>query len=79
MKILHEGKLNKRMAWFVKCDTCGSELRIIEGDSNATKEVCYNCDANQYYIRCDANQYYIRYICPVCCSNNKAWLDHHLE
>lgn len=66
MKILHEGKPNKRMAWFVKCNICCSELRIIEGDPHATKEVCYNCDANQYYIR---------YICPVCHSKNAAWTE----
>lgn len=64
MKILKEGKLHKAMAWFTKCSTCGSELRIIQGDPWATKDVCYNCDARQYYIR---------YICPVCRSKNRAY------
>ena len=63
MKILHEGNLNKRMAWFVECDTCGSKLRILEGDPHAG-ELCYNRDASQYYIR---------YICPVCKAKNAAW------
>ena len=63
MKILHEGKLHKKMAWFTECITCGSELRIIEGDPHAGR-LCYNCDASQYYIR---------YICPVCNAKNAAW------
>lgn len=63
MKILYEGKEHKKMAWFVKCDTCGSKLRILEGDPHAG-ELCYNCDASQYYIR---------YICPVCKAKNAAW------
>ena len=64
MKVLKEGKLNKRMAWFTTCSTCGSELRILQGDPMATKEVCYNCDASQYYVR---------YVCPVCRSLEKAY------
>ena len=56
MKVIHEGKAHKAKAWFTTCDTCNSELRIIEGDPMAGG-TCYNCDARQYYIR---------YICPVC-------------
>lgn len=62
--ILREGKLHKHMAWFTTCDTCGSELKMLQGDPLATEEVCYNCDASQYYIR---------YICPVCGSKKKAY------
>lgn len=64
MKVLKEGKLNKRMAWYCACSTCGSELRILEGDPMATDPVCYNCDTSQYYVR---------YICPVCRSKGKAF------
>ena len=63
MTILKEGKAHKHMAWFTTCDTCNSELKILQGDPLATKEVCYNCDARQYYIR---------YICPVCGSHKIA-------
>lgn len=63
MKILHEGMVHKRYAWFTTCDACDSELRIIEGDPMAGK-TCYNCDASQYYIR---------YICPVCGGKKTAW------
>lgn len=63
MKIINEGKVHKANAWFTTCDTCNSELRIIEGDPMAG-DTCYNCDANQYYIR---------YICPVCGEKKKAW------
>lgn len=61
--ILKRGAANKARAWFCKCDTCESELKIIQGDPCATDEVCYNCDANQYYVR---------YICPVCGAMNVA-------
>lgn len=64
MKILKEGKAHKHMAWFCTCDTCESELRILEGDPLSSDHVCYNCDASQYYIR---------YICPVCRSLRKAY------
>lgn len=66
MKVLKEGKLHKRMAWFVSCSCCGSEIRILDGDPMATKPVCYNCDASQYYAR---------YICPVCRSKEVAMTD----
>lgn len=62
--VLREGKANKHMAWFTACDTCGSELKILQGDPLATKEVCYNCDASQYYIR---------YVCPICGGLKKAY------
>lgn len=64
MKILKEGKLNKRMAWFTTCDTCGSEIRILEGDPFSTLDVCYQCDRRQYFTR---------YICPVCNSKMVAY------
>lgn len=64
MKILKEGKLNKRHAWFTTCDTCGSELRILEGDPYSTPDVCYQCDRRQYFTR---------YICPVCHSKKVAY------
>lgn len=57
MIILKEGKLHKHYAWVTTCSTCGSKLKILQGDPWATPEVGYNCDARQYYIR---------YICPVC-------------
>lgn len=57
MVVIKEGKLNKKMAWFTTCNTCGSDLKIIQGDPHATKEVGYQCDRGQYFIR---------YICPVC-------------
>ncbi|MBP5595020.1 MAG: hypothetical protein J6Y02_06535 [Pseudobutyrivibrio sp.] len=56
-KVLKEGTLNKRDAWFCTCNTCGSELRIIQGDPIATDPVIYKCDVGVYRIR---------YICPVC-------------
>lgn len=62
--ILKEGKVNKHMAWFTTCSTCGSELKILQGDPLATEEVCYNCDARQYYVR---------YVCPVCRGLKKAY------
>ena len=62
--VLKEGKINKHMAWFTTCSTCGSELKILQGDPIATDDACYNCDANQYYIR---------YICPVCKTEQKAY------
>ena len=62
--ILKEGKLHKHMAWLTTCDTCGSELKILQGDPLATDPVCYNCDASQYYVR---------YVCPVCGSLKKAY------
>ena len=65
MKILHEGNLNKRVAWFTTCDDCGSDLRIIEENPHAGV-TCYNCDASQYYIR---------YICPVCGGFKSAWTE----
>ena len=61
MKILRKGTAHMVKAWFITCDTCESELRIIEGDPLAG-ETCYNCDASQYYIR---------YICPVCGERKK--------
>lgn len=64
MQILKEGKAHKHMAWFVKCDTCESELKILEGDPLSTERVCYNCDRRQYWVR---------YICPVCRSKNVAY------
>lgn len=63
MKILYEGKAHKRYAWFATCDTCNSELRILEGDPMAGS-TCYNCEADQHYIR---------YICPVCGGKKTAW------
>ena len=63
MKILKEGRMHKRLAWFTTCSCCESELRIIEGDPRAG-ETCYNCDAMQYYIR---------YICPICDHHNVAY------
>ena len=63
MKILRKGTAHMVKAWFTTCDTCESELRIIEGDPLAG-ETCYNCDASQYYIR---------YICPVCGERKTAW------
>lgn len=63
MKILKEGTKHMANAWFHTCDVCESELRIIEGDPLAGK-TCYNCDAQQYYIR---------YICPVCGGHNVAY------
>lgn len=62
--ILKEGKLHKHMAWITTCDTCGSELKILQGDPLATNPVCFNCDASQYYVR---------YVCPVCGSLKKAY------
>lgn len=63
MKVLKEGRAHKRSAWFVTCDCCTSELRIIEGDPRSGATL-YNCDASQYYIR---------YICPVCGHRNVAY------
>lgn len=68
MKVLKEGKQNRKMAWYCKCSTCGSELRILEGDPMATNPVRYNCDVSQYYVR---------YICPVCKSKEKAFTKAH--
>jgi hypothetical protein len=65
MKVLKEGRSQKRNAWFTTCGCCESELRIIEGDPQAGG-ICYNCDAHQYYIR---------YICPVCGHRNVAYTD----
>lgn len=62
--ILKEGEAHKHMAWFTTCDTCESELKILQGDPLATDPVCYNCDARQYYVR---------YVCPVCGSRKKAF------
>ena len=64
MKILKEGKAHKHMAWFVTCDTCESDLRILEGDPLSTEDVGYQCDRRQYFIR---------YICPVCGSKKVAY------
>lgn len=64
MIILKEGKMHKHMAWFTTCEICNSELKILEGDPKSTPQVCYNCDASQYYIR---------YICPVCGQKRKAY------
>lgn len=65
MKILHEGTAHKARVWITRCDTCESDLRIIEGDPHAG-DICYNCDASQYYIR---------YICPVCGGLKTAWTE----
>ena len=62
--ILKEGKAHKHMAWFTTCNTCESELKILQGDPLATKPVCYQCDRSQYFIR---------YICPVCGSHKVAY------
>ena len=62
--ILKKGSAHKHMAWFTTCGTCESKLKILDGDPCSTPEVCYNCDANQYYMR---------YICPVCGEKNVAF------
>lgn len=65
MKIVKMGEANKAYVWKTKCSTCESILEFVNGnDPLCGKEVCYNCDASQYYTR---------YVCPVCHSHKVAF------
>ena len=63
MIVLKAGTAHKHKVWLTTCDTCESELRILQGDPLATDPVIYNCDWRQYSVR---------YICPICRAKGRA-------
>lgn len=69
MKIIKKQELHKAKAWFTKCDVCGSEIRLLEGQGDP--------QVSRLYHNCDSKRSVLYWICPVCDNLQKARFDRY--
>ena len=66
--ILRKGILNKGFVWLDNCDSCGSKLKLITGNTKYTDpDVLWSGDCGAYFQK-------LKYKCPVCNEQQETYI-----